>query len=177
MPFDVGASMIHAGRTRTIAKVNQLYDRMSDTVRRSPYEWHLRGMHQASEGVGRFEKLRYGMVYLLLPAERRASELRFQSKADHEALVTILAVERYRLETGSYPRDLKTLVDARYLGELPVDPFSDQPLVYKRVGDNFLLYSVGRDFNDDGGEPGRDSQGKAKIWAETGDAVFWPVNP
>jgi len=177
MPFDVGASMIHAGRTRTIAKVNRLYDRMGEMARRSPYERRLHNIHEVTEGVGRLEKLRYGIVYLLLPAERRASELRFRSKADHEALVTILATKRYRLETGTHPPDLKTLVDAGYLGELPMDPFSDQPLVYKLAGDSFFLYSVGRNFDDDGGEPGRDSQGRAKMWAENGDTVFWPVSP
>ena len=35
--------------------------------------------------------------------------------------------------------------------ELPIDPFSEKPLRYVSSGDGFLLYSLGRDRDDDGG--------------------------
>jgi hypothetical protein len=177
MPIDVAASMIHAGRTRTIAKANQIYDRMSEMARHSPHERRVHGIAGVTEGIGRLDALRYGYVYLLLPAERRASAIQFQAKADHQALVTILAIKRYRLETGGYQPGLKTLVDAGYLNKLPMDPFSDRALVYRLAGESFLLYSVGRDFKDDGGQFSRGKHGRPTVWADNGDAVFWPVNP
>jgi hypothetical protein len=53
---------------------------------------------------------------------------------------------------------------------LPMDPYSSGPLVYKLTDNNFILYSVAGDFNDNGGK--HDPK-----WAEegNGDYVFWPV--
>ncbi len=174
-PVGVGLSMIHASRNRTITKIDQVSKRLREIAKLSPYERRVANIDDLGEKVGAMEKWRYALVYTLLPAERRASEVRFQAKADYEALVTVLAIKRYWLDTGDYPPDLKTLLQAGYLKKLPMDPFSDRPLVYKPAGESFSLYSVGRDFNDDGGEPGRDKDGRPKMWADNGDTVFWPV--
>ena len=37
---------------------------------------------------------------------------------------------------------------------MPVDPYSGGPLVYRRAGDNYVLYSIGQDGDDDGGQFG-----------------------
>jgi hypothetical protein len=115
------------------------------------------------------------MVYMLLPNERRVSELAFQMRAEHEALMTVVAVKRYRLEKGDYPPDLATLVREGYIDRLPMDPYSDGPLVYKVTSDGFILYSWGANFADDEGEPGRDEEDRPKLWGDKGDAIFWPV--
>ena len=52
---------------------------------------------------------------------------------------------------------------------------SDKPLVYKKTDDGFILYSIGEDFKDDGGQIARDDEGKIKRYADEGDWVFWPV--
>jgi hypothetical protein len=61
-------------------------------------------------------------------------------------------------------------LEADLLKKLPMDPFSDKPLVYKRTADGFMLYSLGADFDDDGGLHSRWGQDKTG-----GDHVFWPV--
>jgi hypothetical protein len=38
----------------------------------------------------------------------------------------------------------------------PLDPFSGQPLKYRREGDGFVVYSVGASGKFDGGQPGRE---------------------
>jgi hypothetical protein len=58
---------------------------------------------------------------------------------------------------------------------LPIASFSDKPLVYRKTDDDFILYSVGPNFTDEGGEYSRDSKGRIKNWLDNGDAVFWPV--
>jgi hypothetical protein len=45
---------------------------------------------------------------------------------------TAVAVERFRLKTGAYPAQLAELVP-RHLRELPVDPFTGQPVEYSLV--------------------------------------------
>jgi len=47
--------------------------------------------------------------------------------------------------------------------------------VYRKTDSGFTLYSVGLNFTDDGGVPGKDSKDKPILWSEKdGDAVFWP---
>jgi len=93
--------------------------------------------------------------------------------------MTVLALQRYRAEKGAYPASLEELKQAGYIDVLPADPYSDGPLVYKPAADHFTLYSVGTDFKDDGGTPGKDRKGRPTMWdAQAGaDAVFWPVSP
>ncbi|MEN6334498.1 MAG: hypothetical protein ABFE01_09570, partial [Phycisphaerales bacterium] len=62
-----------------------------------------------------------------------------------------------------------------FLDTLPTDPYSNGLLVYRAAGDNFVLYSLGPDFDDDGGISGVDSEGRIRMWADSGDTVFWPV--
>jgi hypothetical protein len=71
-------------------------------------------------------------------------------------LRTDLALRLFRQERGRLPERLDELVP-QYLAALPVDPFSDQPLVYHRGDGDFLLYSVGRDGADNGGHFGSSS--------------------
>jgi len=176
-PIGMALSMIHASRNKTVAKINQMYDRMNKTRTLSPYERRNRGIVCMTESMGRIEKLRYALVWLLTPDERKVSEFVFRARAEYEALVTVIALKRYRLEKGSYPLDLGTLVRDRCIAKLPMDPYSDAPLVYRPTSNDFTLYSVGRNFTDDGGEPGRDKEDRPKLWADKGDVVFWPVGP
>ncbi len=90
--------------------------------------------------------------------------------ANVNALITTLGLMRYKKERGALPVDLEELVSKGYLSALPIDPYSGKPFVYKQTGDDFMLYSLGEDFDDDGGKHsdwGRGEQG--------GDYVFWPV--
>ncbi len=61
-----------------------------------------------------------------------------------------LAVERYRLATGALPAALDALVP-QYLNEVPLDPFDNQPIRYRRTEPGYLLYSVDADGQDNGG--------------------------
>jgi hypothetical protein len=65
------------------------------------------------------------------------------------ALATVIALERFWIVRGAYPKDLAELVP-EYLRELPRDPYSGSPLIYQRVDpehpggvQDFTLGSVG----------------------------------
>ena len=111
-----------------------------------------------------------------MPATARISEIAYRGKIHHEATVAILAALRWRLEKNQYPATLGELVSAGFLNELPMDPWSDKPLIYKKTEDDFTLYSVGYNFTDDGGEYGKDRNGNIRTWSrDNGDTVFWPL--
>ena len=71
----------------------------------------------------------------------------------HQAVIAC-AIERYRLEHGRIPERLDKLVP-HYLAKIPCDPCDGQPMRYKPTGDNnAILYSIGWNCIDDGGELG-----------------------
>jgi hypothetical protein len=66
-------------------------------------------------------------------------------------LLTRIALHAHKLEYNAYPKSLNELTP-RYLKTIPLDPFADnQPLQYKRVGNEYSLYSVGPDCVDNNG--------------------------
>jgi hypothetical protein len=69
-----------------------------------------------------------------------------------DLLRTVLGLERYRQQHGRYPADLGRLRASGW--KVPVDRFSEADFVYRPQGTRFLLYSVGPNLEDDGGEPG-----------------------
>jgi competence protein ComGC len=175
LPFYTAAAMVHVGRDETIAKGNEIYDRQSSRAKMSPYQRHISDPNGVNNMISTLSRYRYFLVHIIMPAVDRASEIAYRGRASHQATVTVLALQRWRLEKNEYPVKLDELVAAGYLKELPADPFSDKPLVYKRTGDDFTLYSVGFNFKDDGGESGKDSKGRPTKWRDNGDTVFWPV--
>jgi hypothetical protein len=64
---------------------------------------------------------------------------------------TDLAIRRYQQRHGNWPETLAAVVPDE-LKAVPIDPFSEKPLVYRVAGDDFVLYSVGQDGVDDGGK-------------------------
>jgi len=174
-PLDIAIGIYHVRRNHTDAKINWLCDEMQRRSRLSPFLRRQNHLDKRFDFPGRFSKYRYGLVYLFQPAEPRASELTFRAKATYEAVLTVLALQRYRLDRGTYPESLETLVSEGYITVPPMDPFSDKGLIYQPTNDDFLLYSVGEDFVDDGGKRGY-KEGRVKLWSSQSDcdAVFWP---
>jgi hypothetical protein len=65
--------------------------------------------------------------------------------------MTVLAIERYRLTNGDKPPETLSNLTPTFLPSVPMDPFDGQPLRYKKLPKGYLVYSIGRDRNDDGG--------------------------
>ncbi|MBC8875397.1 MAG: hypothetical protein H8E44_38725 [Planctomycetes bacterium] len=79
------------------------------------------------------------------------ASMRMQREAARNLLLAELAVRAYRLEHGECPPDLNSLVPD-YLADSPVDPFAQQPLRFRVQDGEPLLYSVGTNGVDDGGQ-------------------------
>ncbi len=61
-----------------------------------------------------------------------------------------LAIERYHLAEGKLPDNLDNIAP-RFIDVVPTDPFTGKPVIYKRVGDGYMVYSVGDDGEDNSG--------------------------
>jgi hypothetical protein len=168
-----GLIFIHPNKEETLRTANKFYDYFERLAVKSGAQ-----MKVEREAIdARFEKLfgRNVLMRTLAPALRRVIEQSNCNSTEVRATVAVVAILRYQQDTGSYPESLEELITAGYLEELPLDSFSDKPLVYQKTDGDFILYSVGRNCIDDGGQVWRDDKGRPRPWGDEGDAVFWPV--
>ena len=66
-----------------------------------------------------------------------------------------IAIERFRLARGQLPRTLADL-DPFGMRAMPDDPFNGRPVRYKRLSSRYVVYSIGEDAKDDGGDEKKD---------------------
>ncbi len=87
-----------------------------------------------------------------VPAFGRTIDRLVSAEAARQLTVTAIALKRHQLRHGNCPPNLAALVPD-LLPAVPKDPVDGQPLRYRRNDDGtFLLYSVGSDGKDDGGD-------------------------
>jgi len=105
-----------------------------------------------------------------------ANSLRKSMKAETERslVLTAIALKRYSIRFGKPPADLQALVP-EFLSFNPIDYMDGQPIKYRLDPDGtFVLYSIGEDYKDDGGDSSMPS-GKTStrnIWNRKD--VVWP---
>jgi hypothetical protein len=92
---------------------------------------------------------------LLLPGMRGVEAATIRCRALTTLPRTAAALAAWRADQPAgvppYPEQLDALVP-RYLPAVPIDPFTDTPLIYERRGDGYLLASVGQNGVYDGGD-------------------------
>ena len=136
-----------------------------------------RVLDESARNVGKFfaQKSPFKtLVAIGLPNFAKAT----QTTAYNQTLVNqaqiVCALERYHLTHDEYPETLDALMP-QFIEKLPHDIIGGKPLHYRRADDGkFLLYSVGWNEKDDGGEIAYATNGSAD--REKGDWVWqYPV--
>lgn len=93
------------------------------------------------------------LAAIALPNFTRATQTTARNQTWLNEAFIVCGLERYRLAHGSYPETLDALVP-QFVEKLPPDIIGGESLHYRRTPDSkFLLYSVGWNEKDDGGEP------------------------
>jgi hypothetical protein len=163
----------HPDREETLASAEEFYATIQNYAKYSPATIRSMGIdieQQVNKAVeGNL------LLSMLTPALEKVIQIAFRSRASSEATLAVLAILQYHAENQTLPDSLDNLVQSGLMKEVPVDPYSNDPLVYKKMDSGFTLYSLGPDFKDDGGTPARDKDGDIKKWGESGDTVFWPA--
>ena len=90
------------------------------------------------------------MVSLLLPALGDAVSAEDRALMQNEISQIGFALELHYLENKSYPSNLKALVGPN-LKSIPQDRFNANGLTYKTTPNGYVLYSFGRDREDNQG--------------------------
>ena len=172
--FEHGFSILFTqpDKEETLKAVNTFYAEMDALALQTPATLHAQGFDFESY----CNKTIQGnmLLEILLPALSKVIELSYRNAINSHATLAVLALIEYQKEFGRFPDSLETLVEKDLLQRVPIDPFSNQPLVYRKTDTGFTLYSVGSNFTDDGGVPATDDEGKPRQWGNHGDWIFWP---
>ncbi len=110
------------------------------------------------------------LLHDFMPAFSRFITINIRGIAQLRAARVGLAIQRYRLATGDIPDTLADLVPT-YLETIPKDPFDGSELRYRKLESGFVVYSVGEDKRDDGGQE-RLPFGERKKGASNWDITF-----
>jgi hypothetical protein len=125
------------------------FDLENDTVAPRKFEIASRELDRfVSHGVSPYKILAAIAIPNFVKAPQTAAH---NQTLANEAQIAC-ALERYRLVHGEYPETLDVLVP-QFIETIPHDIIGGQPLHYRRTDDGkFLLYSVGWNETDDGGQ-------------------------
>ncbi|MEQ8208946.1 MAG: hypothetical protein RH917_03870 [Lacipirellulaceae bacterium] len=148
---------------------NHWYDRLVEAARIEDYQQRQTALDQINNDlrglqVGKPKKI-LGAIFstsqrsrtvteillsLFLPAVSAATHAEDRSQMQLELAQVATALAIYKLQYGEYPKTLEPLT-ADILEKVPADLFAAAPLNYRRVGEGYLLYSVGKNETDDNG--------------------------
>ena len=94
---------------------------------------------------------RYLLTRLMLPAVDKVTGVARRSEGELTAVAVGIACERYRRKFGRWPATLAD-IPKDILPAVPTDPCDGLPIKYKRLADRIVVYSVGPDGIDHGGD-------------------------
>jgi len=160
----------HPTRRETTHTLEQLVQTGESLLAQTPSEMHAKGTSHADQLHAIVQRNDFLQSVGADTTLSWTIEGCHRARISGRALITAIAVLRFHKDKTTWPQSLEELASAGYIREIPIDPYSGKPLVYKPTADSFTLYSCGQDFDDDGGTPGQ--------WGRPprgGDQVFWPV--
>jgi len=144
----VGAWLLRPVLKMDVRKALPIYQEL-ETQARHPYFESRDFLRAQAQGLEK--RPWYAFLSKALIANFGAA---FMKEAMLEATIvasrTGLACRLYKSRTGQYPENLEALVPG-ILKEVPIDPFTGKPFVYRREGEGFIVYSLGSNEKDDGG--------------------------
>ena len=164
-----------------LATYHQRYQALASTGEEFNYEvksraerirsWQGRITHLLKGPQGRSdetaESLGDVILAIGLPAAAGFEQARAEAIAHLRLAEIALALHAFHASHARYPASLDQLCPV-YFEKLPLDPFTDKGMVYRLEGEDYVLYSVGRDEKDDDGAV-KDPQAP---WDQPPDIVF-----
>lgn len=143
-------------RTRNWWRQNQLwYNRFLDeklTVLEAEAEMMRPQPRQfdATMFSGFWTRIDLGLALETAPVYQNVGKKIFHTHATVRMAGLACALERFRIANARYPERLEELTP-QFIKKLPHDPCDGQPFHYRITPEGYLLYSIGADRKDDGG--------------------------
>jgi hypothetical protein len=152
--------LIPVNYNRALRETNELMDQLVAALRLPRFRERLDAAKAIKKAIEPYEEAEsllrnaHPARSIVGPVARSAASsviLGERTVVSRDLARVALALRAYRDEKGVFPENLKVLQAAGILKEVPVDGFSDAPLIYRREEDGYVVYSVGEDGKDDGG--------------------------
>lgn len=107
--------------------------------------------------ASKFSRLTYATLIPLLPAYQQFIHAGIRAEARQNCAIATIAAYRFRFQHGKLPTslpDLQDLIpdDDPSKSSRLIDPFDGQPLRFKANSDSVIIYSIGENKVDDGGD-------------------------
>jgi hypothetical protein len=110
---------------------------------------------------------------MLMPALSKAVRKSARMQFYVDAAGMACALERYRIANGTYP-ETPTALAPQFLEKIPLDVMDGKPIRYRRNSDGgYILYSVGWNQTDDGGELAWRTDKERSVDVARGDWVWF----
>lgn len=144
------AAAVIADRKATLAYHNKYHSDLEAWHARPPWERPARA--EPLEAFGTLlGRVRQSLAVALVPSLDRAALQGEQLVQARDAALVVIAITLFERREGRLPSTLDELVP-ELLPRVPLDLFTGEPIRYRVEGDTFVLWSVGNDYIDDGGE-------------------------
>ncbi|MCE5341424.1 MAG: hypothetical protein LLF92_09920 [Planctomycetaceae bacterium] len=163
-------SITHPDKKDTVELAEKYCDYFNQLIKQTPWQLNQAKTTYA-ESLSVFTKGNYLLNFDSGKTEGMVCGSQHNHNAYKGALFCTISIIEYKEQEAKFPEKIEELIDKGFIDSLPMDPYSDKSLVYKKAGDDFILYSIGANFKDDGGV-------HSEYWGanqEGGDYVFWPV--
>lgn len=143
--------LVLATRKQLTEKAEEIFAEMESLMKAETGE--VANAREAQRVEGGIEDLSvaYTPIKLLFPAYSQVRQSMVRAQLFSDSVQAALAVMRYQRQHGRWPESLDELV-GNFLEGVPTDPFDGQPLRYRLREEGFVIYSVGVDGVDDGGQ-------------------------
>ncbi|NOS72149.1 MAG: hypothetical protein HOP33_19765 [Verrucomicrobia bacterium] len=137
-------------------------------IRREPFPLRLNQSDIFLQAVNQATNRQLLLSCMLLPGLGNVSWKEAGCLAWLRLAQTAVALEQFRTANDDhYPKSLRELTPS-FLNAIPADPFDGQSLRYRKEGNGYVLYSIGKDIKDDNGK---------RLKQQDGDLVFSVINP
>ena len=115
---------------------------------------------------------RYPLSVTTIPNYPKACGTPIDVETERQMTLAAIALKRFQLRHGKLPPSLEAMVP-ELLPAVPYDYMSAKPLIYRLKPDGgYVLYSVGLDGKDDGGDPSPAPSSSPGLWG--GRDAVWP---
>lgn len=142
------ASMIYmASRKEMTEKLDELMDRVESKFD-SPF-WEGQLLDDIDEELEANSR-KYALLAGVFPAASQIYYAKERALANRDGMLLAIAAHRYRLRHGHWPESTNDVVGA-FLEQTPIDRVDGQPLKLRQEKEEFRVYSIGLDRDDDQG--------------------------
>lgn len=118
------------------------------------------------------DQFRYPLSRTIAPYYLKVRGAAITAETERQMTLAAIALKRFQLRHGQLPPSLEALVP-ELLSAVPYDYMSARPLRYRLKPDgSYVLYSVGLDGKDDGGDPSLAPSASPGLWG--GRDAVWP---